>query len=172
MGINRKKMDAIQTDSVIYRILKQASLNISGGIFTAGERPDNSTSEDIVLNNISFEHSTPKRGITNINIHVPDIAVEINGYQQFKADRERLQQITNEVATIIETTTIEGVGLHIETTQLFAEQTAHEHYMNIRCAWLIAKPYTSEIDVKENPLLQRISNLEQRVQTLEQLMKN
>lgn len=167
-------MDTIQTDSVIYKILKESALldGITGGIYTAGERPDNSNAEDIVINNISFEHSTPKRGVSNINIHIPDIAVQINGMPQFKTDRERLQEITQIVTSIIETTTIEGVGLHIDTTQVFAEQTTHEHYMNIRCSWIIAKPYTNQIDVKENVFLQRLADLERRVAALETTNQN
>lgn len=164
-------MDTIQTDSVIYRILKESQLiDINGDIYTAGERPENSDREDIVINNISFEHSTPRRGVSNINIHVPDIAVQIDGTQQFKANRERLQDLTQIVTTIIETTIIEGVGLHIDTTQVFAEETAHEHYMNIRCSWLIAKPYTNQIDIKENALIRRLADLERRVEELETMI--
>lgn len=166
-------MDTIQTDSVIYRILKESQLiDINGDIYTAGERPENSDREDIVINNISFEHSTPRRGVSNINIHVPDIAVQIDGTQQFKANRERLQDLTQQVTTIIEMTTIEGVGLHIDTTQVFAEETAHEHYMNIRCSWLIAKPYTNQIDIKENALIRRLADLERRVEELETMINN
>ena len=161
-------MDTIQTDSVIYQILTESALlNISGGIYTQGERPDNSNLEDIVINNISFEHSTPRRGISNINIHVPDIQVQIDGTPQFKTNRDRLQELTSIVSTIIESTRIDGIAIHIETTQVFAEPTAHEHYMNIRCSWLIAKPYTNELDINESALLQRISDLERRVAALE-----
>lgn len=162
-------MDTIQTDSVIYQILKESAMldGITGGIYTQGERPDNSNAEDIVINNISFEHSTPRRGISNINIHVPDIEITIDGTQQFKTDRDRLQELTSIVSTIIETTRIDGVAIHIETTQVFAESAAHEHYMNIRCSWLIAKPYTNELDINEPALFQRIYNLEQRVAALE-----
>lgn len=161
-------MDLIQTDSVIYRILTESHLlDITGGIYTAGERPDNSDREDIVINNISYEHSTPRRGVSNVNIHVPDIAVTIDDIQQYKTDRDRLQDLTQIVTTIIETTNIEGVAIHIETTQVFAEPNAHEHYMNIRCSWLIAKPYTNELDITESDALRRLADLERRVKTLE-----
>ena len=155
------------------KVLKESALfdGITGGIYTAGERPDNSNAEDIVINNISFEHSTPKRGVSNINIHIPDIAVQINGTPQFKTNRERLQEITQIVTSIIETTTIEGVGLHIDATQVFAEPNAHEHYMNIRASWLIAKPTITDLDIRPNPLLQRIVDLERRVATLEQTLQ-
>ncbi len=162
-------MDAIQTDSVIYKILTDAAelLNITGGIYTAGERPDGSDKEDIVINNISFEHTTPKRGITNVNIHVPDLLVVIDGLQQYKTNRERLKQLGDIVAGVIDSAVIKGININIDSSQLFAD-TNHEHYLNLRCSWLIAKPYTSELDVADNEFIKKLNDLENRVKKLEE----
>lgn len=163
-------MDTIQIDSVIYRILTEngaLQFALSGDIYTAGERPENSDKEDIVISAISYQHSTPAQAVSNINIHVPDIAVNIGGTPQYKTNRDRLRDLTEMVVYIIEGTTIEGVGLHVDTTQVFAEPNAHEHYMNIRASWLIAKPYTSELDIRQNPLLRQLADLERRVAALE-----
>lgn len=167
-------MNAIQTDTLLFQILTDSGMfeDLTGGIYTAGERPVDSNFEDIVLNNISFDHSTPKRGITNVNIHVPDITVEIDGVQQTKTNRERLEELNQRIVSVIESTVIDGVALHIDSTQFFAEQTAAEHYLNIRVSWIIAKPYTNKLDVKENILLQRVKDLEERVKTLESIIIN
>lgn len=169
-------MEAIQTDSIIYQILKNSGmLDITGDVYTAGERPANSTAEDIVINNINFEHSTPRRGISNINIHVPDIVVSIDGIQQRKTNRDRLNAIAQTVQTVIDSTTLRGVSLRIETTQVFAEES--EHYLNMRCAWIIAEPL-NELSIQPNPIFTRlnqltaqIADLQTRLETAENTIK-
>jgi hypothetical protein len=169
-------MEAIQTDSIIYQILKNSGmLDITGDVYTAGERPANSTAEDIVINNINFEHSTPRRGISNINIHVADIVVTIDGIQQRKTNRDRLNAIAQTVQTVIDSTTINGVSLRIETTQVFAEEA--EHYLNMRCAWIIAEPL-NELSIQPNPIFTRlnqltaqIADLQTRLETAENTIK-
>lgn len=167
-------MNIIQTDSIIYKILKEAgeALNITGGIYTNGERPDNSGKEDIVINNISFEHSTPKRGISNVNIHVPDLLVKIEGIEQYKTDRLRLEELSQNVLAIIESTVINGVSLYCDSSQIFAENNIYEHYINLRFSWIIANPYTTDLDVSENSFLQRLKNLENKVSELEEKINN
>ena len=128
-------------------------LDISGGVYTAGERPANSDAEDIVINNINFDHSTPRRGISNINIHVPDIVVTIDGIQQRKTNRDRLNAIAQTVQTVIDSTTLRGVSLRIDTTQVFAEE--NEHYLNMRCNWIVAEPL-NELTIQPNPIFTRL----------------
>lgn len=163
-------MTPTQTDTLIYKILTQSRrLDISGGIFTAGERPDDSRAEDIVINNISFEHSRPARGVSNVNIHVPDIEVTINGTPQRKADRDRMQEIADAVISILESTTIDGVKITLSSSQVFAEETGH--YFNLRYDWLIAKPHTTDLDISEPNETARlwdvIADLKARIEELE-----
>lgn len=164
-------MTLTQTDTLIYKILTQSRRLdiISGGIFTAGERPDDSRGEDIVINNISFEHSRPARGVSNINIHVPDIEVNINGTPQRKADRDRMQEIADAVISVLESTTIDGVKITLSSSQVFAEETGH--YLNLRYDWLIAKPYTTDLDISEageiTKLWAEMQALKKRIEELE-----
>lgn len=144
-------MNPTQTDTLIYKILKQSSrLDISGDVYTAGERPEDSTAEDIVISNINFEHSTPQRGVSNVNIHVQDVEVIINGQPQTKANRERLQNIASVVESIIASTIVEGVKINLDTSQVFGENG--EHYFNLRYSWVIAKPFTTDLDIGDDTL--------------------
>ena len=138
-------------------------LDISGGVYTAGERPANSTAEDIVINNINFEHSTPRRGISNINIHVPDIVVTIDGIQQRKTNRDRLNAIAQTVQTVIDSTTLRGVSLRIDTTQVFAEE--NEHYLNMRCNWIVAEPL-NELTIQPNAIFTRLHAITTQLEEL------
>ena len=139
-------------------------LDISGGVYTAGERPANSDAEDIVINNINFDHATPRRGISNINIHVPDIVVTIDGIQQQKTNRNRLNEIAQTVQTVIDSTTLRGVSLRIDTTQVFAEE--NEHYLNMRCNWIVAEPL-NELTIQPNPIFTRLNQLTSQIADLQ-----
>lgn len=128
------------TDSILYQILNgsPAILSaISGGVYI-DERPDGSESEDIVVNTIDLtqEHA-PQLGTSNVNIHVSDIDVQINGVQQKKKNRERLKSLTTIVLDALKSAKIEGLALIVTNQTTIKEPTINQHYVNIRVDWVI-----------------------------------
>ena len=51
-----KTCSSIDTDDILFKVVSEAvasgAVKISGGIYPQGERPDDSTAEDIVINTI------------------------------------------------------------------------------------------------------------------------
>ncbi|MGI6124582.1 MAG: hypothetical protein ACOYIG_10450 [Acetivibrionales bacterium] len=135
-------MNSIETDDILFQILngnaeiKQA---ITGGIYTMGERPDDSQKEDIVVNNLFLNHTVPQTGTSNVNIHVPDMTVTIGGKQQKKGNRERIRTITGLVFQALKNANVEGLGIRVTNESIIKEPNIFEHYNNIRIDWNIQK---------------------------------
>lgn len=133
-------MQSIETDDVLYSILNgNAALKaaISGGIYVAGERPDNSELEDVVTNCLSLTHGNPQSGVSNVNIHVPDLTVKIRGTQQRKTDRERIRTITALVLNALNAARVTGLTLSVANEYVIKEPNTNQSYNNIRVEWLI-----------------------------------
>ena len=134
-------MLAIETNDILFAILNsnaELKEEISGGIY-AEERPDNSDKEDIVVNNLSLSHDRPQRAINNVNIHIPDIRVKVNGTDQYKMDRPRFRKITDLVVKAIK----EGYASHEGalfsiTAENILKESGNSHYNNIRITSIIA----------------------------------
>lgn len=128
------------TDSILYQILNgsQSIISaISGGVYI-DERPDGSESEDIVVNTIDLtQEYAPQLGTSNVNIHVSDIDVQINGIQQKKKNRERLKSITTIVLDALKSNKIEGLTLVVTNQTTIKEPSINQHYVNIRVDWVI-----------------------------------
>lgn len=131
----------IETDDIIYRLLanNEAISTAVGGRIYPAERPDGSTTADIVVNSIALDTNMPQTGTSNINIHVPDTKVTISGRQQYHTDRERLRTITALVVAAIEGMATEGITLRISNQNVIAEESIHQHYMNLRVEWNIQR---------------------------------
>lgn len=135
-------MQAIETDDILFEILNASAelkAALSGGIYVQGERPDNSGKEDVVINNLLLNHEVPQTGTSNVNIHVPDKKVSIDGKEQFKADRERIRELTAIVLSVLKSANISGLTFRIVTETVTKESDISEHYNNLRIEWNIQK---------------------------------
>lgn len=133
-------MQSIETDDVLFSILNgdtTLKAAISGGVYVAGERPDNSELEDIVTNCLSLTHDNPQSGVSNVNIHVPDLIVKIRGSQQRKTDRERIRTITALVLQALNAARVTGLTLKVASEYVIKEPNINQSYNNIRVEWLI-----------------------------------
>ena len=135
-------MISFETDDVLFEVLNASTElknAINGGIYVQGERPDNSSKEDIVINNITVTHELPQSGASNVNIHVADLNVKINGQEQRKANRERLRTITSLVLSILKAARIEGLTFWVTNETVIKEPAIKQHYNNLRISWNIHK---------------------------------
>lgn len=128
------------TDSILFKILKntpEVVSVISGGIYK-GDRPDDSDKEDITINTIDLTvEDLPQIGTSNVNIHVPDMTVNIGGTTQKKANDERLKQITTLVLDALRSANISYLELIVTNQVKIREQSINQHFVNIRINWNI-----------------------------------
>lgn len=143
LAITPTEMQTIELEDILYKALKASepvAAAIDGGIFVLGERPEGSGKVDIVINTITGGTGTrPQNAVVNVNIHVPDLLLTIDGVQQRKANRERLRPVVKAVRQTINAANIEGLSLQIVGENIIRETQAPEHYANIRVNCYIVK---------------------------------
>jgi hypothetical protein len=136
-----KYCSSIDTDDILFKIVSEAVTSgkvvINGGVFTQGERPDDSESEDIVINTITVTHDKPQTGTSNVNIYAKDLKLRIKGKEQRKADRERLRTIGNALVAYLDAQNIADLEYWIESDIVIKELEVNQHYRNIRISWNI-----------------------------------
>ena len=136
LAITPTEMQTIELEDILYKALKASepvAAAIDGGIFVLGERPEGSGKVDIVINTITGGTGTrPQNAVVNVNIHVPDLLLTIDGGQQRKANRERLRPVVKAVRQTINAANIEGLSLQIVGENIIRETQVPEHYANIR----------------------------------------
>ena len=130
----------VHTDDLLYRLLTadvEVNAAVQGRIYPAGQRPLNSTTVDIAINTIALDTNMPQTGTSNVNIHVPDRKTRVNRQQQYVPDRDTLRRLTTLVVRAIEQARPTGVQLRVSNQTTIAEESIHQHYMNIRVEWNI-----------------------------------
>lgn len=136
-----KHCSSIDTDDILFKIVSEAvtfgKVVINGGVFTQGERPDDSEAEDIVINTITVTHDKPQTGTSNVNIYAKDLKLRIKGKEQRKADRERLRTIGDALVAYLDAQNIADLEYWIESDIVIKELEVNQHYRNIRISWNI-----------------------------------
>ena len=136
-----KHCSSIDTDDILFKIVSEAVTSgkvvINGGVFTQGERPDDSEAEDIVINTITVTHDKPQTGTSNVNIYAKDLKLRIKGKEQRKADRERLRTIGDALVAYLDAQNIADLEYWIESDIVIKELEVDQHYRNIRISWNI-----------------------------------
>lgn len=136
-----KHCSSIDTDDILFKIVSEAVTSgkvvINGGVFTQGERPDDSEAEDIVINTITVTHDKPQTGTSNVNIYAKDLKLRIKGKEQRKADRERLRTIGDALVAYLDAQNIVDLEYWIESDIVIKELEVNQHYRNIRISWNI-----------------------------------
>lgn len=136
-----KHCSSIDTDDILFKIVSEAVTSgkvvINGGVFTQGEKPDDSEAEDIVINTITVTHDKPQTGTSNVNIYAKDLKLRIKGKEQRKADRERLRTIGDALVAYLDAQNIADLEYWIESDIVIKELEVNQHYRNIRISWNI-----------------------------------
>lgn len=136
-----KHCSSIDTDDILFKIVSEVVTSgkvvINGGVFTQGERPDDSEAEDIVINTITVTHDKPQTGTSNVNIYAKDLKLRIKGKEQRKADRERLRTIGDALVAYLDAQNIADLEYWIESDIVIKELEVNQHYRNIRISWNI-----------------------------------
>jgi hypothetical protein len=74
-----------------------------------------------------------------VNIHVPDLKLNIAGQEQRKENRERLRELSTLVISLLEAARVEGLLFWISNQTILREPEVNQHYTNLRIEWNICK---------------------------------
>lgn len=123
-------------NGIFFKVLSESDAvkeSIKGEIFN-GDRPLDRNEEDITIVAISESNGRPKTGETNINIHVPDIMANYDGYSQQVADLSRLEEISAVVEKLLSEIVVTGFAFKVEGKSVI--ETAQDHYYSYRLSWV------------------------------------
>ena len=136
-----KTCSTIDTDDMLYKLIRRAVaegvISINGVVCHESDRPDDSQTEDIVINTISITHDKPQDGTSNVNIYVPDKRVRIRGKEQTKTDWTRLKELGDALVDFIESQNLADFEMWIEADTTLRDAGSGQHYRNVRIKWNI-----------------------------------
>lgn len=134
----RNNFDVID---IVYSYLKPFETELSGGLYKM-KRPFNSKKEDIVINTLAINDEDAQRVTVNVNIHVPDLFVNIDGIEQKQPNFKRLQELVTKITPTIQEVYKDDYNFWIEWQQVIQDQAiADNHYCNIRLVFKSHKSY-------------------------------
>lgn len=106
---------------------------LTGGVYKM-ERPKPGK-EDIVVSTLPLdEDDSPQLATCNVNIHVPNKHISIDGFPHAVADTVRMQELTNVLLTALDENVNTTNNYHHRVTKqsIFEEPAADEHIVNLR----------------------------------------
>jgi hypothetical protein len=119
--------------NIIVSILKGNTAlmsTINGGVYK--QRPAGSTKEDIVINSLPVNNLQMQSGLVNVNIHIPTIAVTIDGTVDHQLNAARFKEVTDMVIALLDDVWAQDYNLGVQQQNLIKEQNGTEYYNNIR----------------------------------------
>lgn len=83
---------------MIYKYLVTTDLvtgenGLSGGVYPL-QRPEGSDKEDLVIGTLSLDGEDVQIGVFNLNLHIPNLKVVVNGKPQKQPNRERMRVLS------------------------------------------------------------------------------
>lgn len=139
-----KKMNATDITDELFKLLSEDAgvrAAITGGVY-ADKRPEgrlDKTDIVIISNFVRHQPGAPATGLTNVNIHVPDLTVKIGGRQQPMPDRDTIRSATDAVLAAVRDAYIEGASIWTGEETVIDEPDLNGHYANIRINWFIER---------------------------------
>lgn len=128
---------SFDTNKILIGLLR-GKTSAKGGCYNEGDRPDNSTDEDIVVNTVDLTmDTTPQIGTSNVNIYVTDTSKKIKGKMMVSANRPRLEALAGEALAIIRNSRIHGIKIVSDNMSIMNEPNTKQHFANIRIDWNI-----------------------------------
>lgn len=110
-------------------------LEITGGIYK-GSRPNTLVDEqleDVVINCLPVPRNQLQETIANVNIHVPNLKIEIAGKpDRSQPDNVRLNILTSMAIELVSEYVGDDFHCDFEQQLIFEEDEIYSHYSNIR----------------------------------------
>lgn len=118
---------------LIYQYLEASPLKaeLSGGIYPL-QRPENSGKEDLVIGTLTLGEGPVQIGVFNLNLHVPNIKVQIGGKEQSQPDRRRMRVISGILRDLFSEQFFEDCSAWITNIAEIKEPSLDEWYVNHR----------------------------------------
>ncbi len=126
------------TEEISVRVLQLLNEANDTGRFISGridyERNDYSKEDVIIVPHTIDGEASVRYGQINVNIHVPDIAVNVGGHISYRTDFKRLIEIRSRVIEVLRCHYESGEGWNWTIGRLnppIKEQNHNEHFVSL-----------------------------------------
>lgn len=128
----------LEAIDILFTKLDGSSLKtaITGSICKL-KRDADSNKEDVVINSLPFNNEQLQQGILNVNIHVPDVVVNVNNVQDKQPDFARLKTLADMAVEILDDNWASTYNFSVQQQNVMHDPEAGSHYVNIRIEFFI-----------------------------------
>jgi hypothetical protein len=122
---------SLDIENILFTFLKASSIatEINGGIYKR-LRPAESKLEDIVINCLPINNAQLQSCVANVNIHVPNLSVQIGDITNCVPNHTRLNELATEACMILNDQYANGYLFTVQQQNLFEDED--DHMVNIR----------------------------------------
>lgn len=126
-------------ENILFKLLSNAfNGSISGEVYKFGDRPTDSTKEDVVIQtNYVTQEYLPQVGSSTLYVYIPDQLVTINGIKAPKPNRKRLEQTAKTAVEAIRNSRIDGLKIIVDNQVCLRDFDIKQHLTAIRLTWNI-----------------------------------
>lgn len=123
---------------ILFTRIKGSALEtaISGDI-CKHKRDGGSKLEDVVVNALPAINTQLQQSFANVNVHVPDLVINVNGQEQKQPNHVRLKELADITMTVLDNQQTSGYYYEVEQQSLFDDPEAGDHYINFRIKFFI-----------------------------------
>lgn len=131
-------MTNLEIVDIVWNHLHGSALDtaVSGDVYKHRRAP-NSTAEDVVINCLPINNEQISKTIANVNIHVPDIDVMMNGLTEKHPNHARLMELANIAMPLLKDKWFDTYHFDVEQQTLIQDREAGDHYINFRIEFII-----------------------------------
>jgi hypothetical protein len=109
----------------------QLKTTITGGVYK--KRPAGSQTEDVVINCLPINNLDLQTAIVNVNIHVPNITIQVGTVQDStQPNFERLQELAAIAIAVLTDVWAGDYNYDVQQQTMIEDEEAGDHYINIR----------------------------------------
>lgn len=127
-------MTTLDLVDIVWQKLNTSPLKtaITGGLYKH-RRPAGSQNEDVVINSLPINNVQLQTGIANVNIHVPNLTIEVNGVQDSKQpNSQRLKELAEMAIEALSDVWADDYNYDVQQQMLLEDEEAGDHYINLR----------------------------------------
>lgn len=101
------------------------------------KRDGNSRLEDVVINCLPALNTELQNVIANVNIHVPDIVVSVNGQDDRQPNSARLKELAAIAVPVFTDVWADEYNYTVQQQHVLEDREAGDHYINLRIEFFI-----------------------------------
>lgn len=113
-------------------VTQSIGTTLTGGVYKL-QRPRDSKKEDVVVSSLPIpENTNPQVATCNVNVHVPNMVISIDGFPHTVCNQARLKELADILITALDEGISDTYHYRVTNQTVIEEPAQDEHFYNIR----------------------------------------